>query len=110
MTTQIPKNIYRQGDQMKVKVTIDNSKSSIEATNVLSWIYQDFIITLDPTGPVETYLSDDTKVRKVKWRDLKGEHMRDDYEKSSRFVSKSKFLTVSYSKLTIMLKRKLSET
>ena len=95
---------------MKVQVTVDNSKSSIEATNVLSWIHQDFIITLDPTGPVETYLSDDTKVRKVRWRDLKGEHMRDDYEKSSRFVSKSNLLTVSYSKPTIMLKRKLSET
>ena len=39
MTTQIPKNIYRQGDQMKVQVTVDNSKSNIEATNVLSWIH-----------------------------------------------------------------------
>ena len=110
MTTQIPKNIYRQGDQMKVQVTVDNSKSNIEATNVLSWISQDFIITLDPTGPVETYLSDETKVRKVKWRDLKGEHMRDDYEKSSRFVSKPISLNASFSKPTIMLKRKLSET
>ena len=65
---------------------------------------------MDPTGPVETYLSDETKVRKVKWRDLKGEHMRDDYEKSSRFVSKPISLNAFFSKPTIMLKRKLSET
>ena len=95
---------------MKVQVTVDNSKSNIEATNVLSWIHQDFIITLDPTGPVETYLSDETKVRKVKWRDLKGEHMRDDYEKSSRFVSIPNSMTISFSKPMTMLKRKLSET
>ena len=50
---------------MKVQVTVDNSKSSIESTNVLSWISQDFIITLDTSGPVETYLSDETEIRKA---------------------------------------------
>ena len=45
---------------MKVQVTVDNSKSSIESTDVLSWISQDFIISLDTAGPVETYVSDET--------------------------------------------------
>ena len=107
MTTQIQKNIYRQGDQMKVQVTVDNSKSSIESINVLSWISQDFIISLDPAGPVETYVSDDTQIRKAKWRDLKKEHMRDDYEKSSRYVSTSFLLNNFVSKRTTMLRRNL---
>ena len=72
---------------MSVQVTVDNQKSNIEAANVLSWIHQDFIISLDTSGPVETYLSDDTEIRKAKWKVLKHEHMRDDFEKSSRYVS-----------------------
>ena len=92
---------------MKVQVTVDNSKSSIESINVLSWISQDFIISLDPAGPVETYVSDDTQIRKAKWRDLKKEHMRDDYEKSSRYVSTSFLLNHLVSKRTPMLRRNL---
>ena len=92
---------------MKVQVTVDNSKSNIESTDVLSWISQDFIISLDTSGPVETYVSDDTTIRKAKWRDLKKEHMRDDYEKSSRYVSGSTLLNFTVSKHTTMLKRNL---
>ena len=87
VSTQIEQYACGAGELIRGIVNVDNSKSSIDATEVNYWVNQDFRITLDPCGPKESYLSDRTKIRNVKWKVLKHEFMRDDFEKSSRYVS-----------------------
>ena len=87
VTTQLERFAYGPGEKVKTVVTVDNSKSSVDATAVSTWVSQDFRIMLEPAGPTESYLSDNTKIRKSTWKQLKVEHMRSDYEKSSRFIA-----------------------
>ena len=87
VSTQIGQYACGAGELVKGIVNVDNSRSSIDATEINYWVEQDFRITLDPCGPKESYLSDNTKIRGVKWKVLKNEFMKDDFEKSSRYVS-----------------------
>ena len=87
VTTTLDRSIYGPGEHIHSQVTVDNSKSSIEATNVSTWVSQDFTITLEPEEEEKSYMTDKTQIRKSSWKKLKVEHMRDDYERSSRFIA-----------------------